>query len=101
MVKHKEVGPDKRVNTDTTNLEDYGDRREGGNTVSWNDSFSYKEIFKSTPKATKLMRVQQSGRNGGIGLVYTYHGDLGVLDMHAIFDSVIANAHNMYDLHQR
>ena len=32
-------------------------------------------------------------------MVYTYHENIGVLDTHDIFDLVMVNGHDMYELH--
>ena len=45
------------------------------------------------------MRKRQSGKEGKSGMVFTYHEDIGVLDTQEIFDSVIANGHDMYEFH--
>ena len=77
-----------------------GTDKEGGESdeETSNDSFSYSKIFQSTPKAANLMRARQPGKGGKSCMVFTYHEDIGVLDTQEIFDSVMANGHDMYEL---
>lgn len=64
-----------------------------------NDSFSYTEHFKNTLKTANLMQARRTSRGVKSGLVYTYHENIGVLDTYDIFDLVMVNGYDMYELH--
>ena len=45
------------------------------------------------------MLACQAGKGENLGMVYTYREDIGLLDSQAIFDQVMVNGHDMYELH--
>ena len=50
------------------------------------------------PKTATLIQERKANGAGMEGSVYTYHGNLGVLDSQEIFDNEIEDWSEMYDL---
>ena len=68
---------------------------EGGTS---NDSFKFAQHFHQSPKAATLMQTRKRSAGSAGGSSFTYQEDIGILDDQSIFESVIHNGRDMYEL---
>ena len=62
------------------------------------DSFEFDAHFHTSSKAVTLMRARKQSASSTGKNTYTYQEDVGLLDNQLIFESVIHNGRDMYEL---
>jgi len=56
------------------------------------------ENYAVTPKAAALVQERKSSASSSTASVYTYHGDLGILDSQRIFDTEVEDWSAIFEL---
>lgn len=64
----------------------------------YNSSWQFAANYAVMPKTAALIQERKRSHSGSMSSVYTYHGNLGILDNHSIFDAELEDWSYRYDL---